>query len=233
MYIGGFQKNSMIDFPGKIACVVFTQGCNFICPYCHNPDLVPGPKKAEDQLIPEEIVFDFLHKRKGMIDGVAITGGEPTLQRDLIDFCRRVKDLGYAIKMDTNGSCPETIRQLMDSGLIDYWAMDIKTAPEYYAQIAKGAFSVEKLEQSIALIKENADAYEFRTTCARPFVDAAIIKEIGELIRGADQYILQQCSKNVRVLNPQALSDDLFFSSEQIKGFEEIVAPFVKKVRVR
>jgi pyruvate formate lyase activating enzyme len=234
MQIGGFQKNSLIDFPGTIACVVFTSGCNFICPYCHNPDLAAGPVKGAGTLLSTDEIFSFLEKRKGQLDGVAITGGEPTLQPDLIEFCEQLRKMGYKIKLDSNGTRPHILENLLDKKLVDYLAMDIKTSLANYPLVIKGKFDVEKIRESIELIKRKAPDYEFRTTCARPFVTKEIMAQIGVLIQGADRYVLQKCSQNVTVLDPEFLKEDNhFFSSEEMQELKAIVQGCVKTIALR
>ena len=134
MVFGGLQKNSLIDYPGKVSCVLFLSGCNFDCPYCHNPDLAKDSSLCP-VLLDEKAVFDFLQRRKGFLDGVVISGGEPTLQKDLLVLCKKIKELGYLIKLDTNGSRPQVIKRLIDEGLVDYIAMDIKTDPFHYSPL--------------------------------------------------------------------------------------------------
>ncbi|MBU0971506.1 MAG: anaerobic ribonucleoside-triphosphate reductase activating protein [Proteobacteria bacterium] len=234
MHIGGFQKNSLIDFPGNIACVVFTSGCNFTCPYCHNPALAGGPVKGAGSLYDENEILSFLEKRQGQLSGVAITGGEPTLQPDLIDFCKQLRKLGYKIKLDTNGTRPHILEALMDEKLIDYLAMDIKTSLIHYPLLIKGDFDVKKIAESISLIMEKAPAYEFRTTCARPFITKEIMARIAGMIQGADRYVLQKCSRNVSVLDPDFLKEDHhFFSSQDMQELKAIVADSVKTIALR
>ncbi len=229
MHIGGFQKNSLIDFPGTIACVVFTSGCNFICPYCHNPDLAAGPVKragsspAQNIYDPDQI-FSFLEKRRDQLQGVAITGGEPTLQPDLMEFCQQVRKMGYKIKLDSNGTRPHILEDLLDKQLLDYVAMDIKTSLPNYPLVIKGNFDVEKIHDSIELIRDQAPAYEFRTTCARPFITKKIMGEIAVMVKGAQRYVLQKCSQNVQVLDPDFLKEDHhFFSPEEMQELKVIV----------
>jgi pyruvate formate lyase activating enzyme len=234
MNIGGFQKNSLIDFPGTIACVVFTSGCNFICPYCHNPDLAASPVKGVGSLHDLDAIFAFLEKRKDQLQGVAITGGEPTLQPDLIEFCQQVRKMGYKIKLDSNGTRPHILERLLDQNLIDYLAMDIKTSLAKYPLVIKGNFDVNKIADSIALIMEKAPAYEFRTTCARPFITKEIMAEIAVLIKGASRYVLQKCSQNVAVLDPDFLNQDQnFFSPEEMQDLKAIVEGSVKTIAMR
>ncbi len=246
MYIGGFQKNSLIDFPGAIACVVFTRGCNFTCPYCHNPDLVAGSALPDGEgrsgnhvsdniYIPDqEEILAFLEKRKGMIEGVVITGGEPTLQKDLGDFISKARQMGYKIKLDTNGTRPEIVEQLLDRGLADYIAMDIKTDLKHYPMVMKQPGQLDRVMESIALIMKKAPAYEFRTTCARPFVSPGIMKNIGAMIQGAASYVLQPCSRDVAVLDHNFTKEEAhFFNQEELEELKAAISPFVPNTRIR
>ncbi len=240
MYIGGFQKNSLIDFPGQIACVVFTPGCNFTCPYCHNPDLAAGPvtlKKGDGSgnvFFTEQEIFSFLEKRKGLIQGVAITGGEPTLQKDLVAFITRIKEMGYKIKLDSNGTRPRTLETLFDQGLVDYLAMDIKSDLAHYPLVLTNRADLKNIRKSIRLIMNKAPAYEFRTTCARPFIDRDIMAGIAKEIQGAATYVLQNCSRNVDILDPEFLKDDThFFTEKEMIELRSVIAPFVRDVRIR
>lgn len=229
MIIGGIQKTSLIDFPSTISCVLFTAGCNFHCPYCHNPELVVPPFETLDL----ESIFDFLIRRQSLLDGVVITGGEPTLHPDIEAFCNRIKDLGFSIKLDTNGSRPESIRSLINSGCIDYIAMDVKTQPENYSpHIAH--ISPEALYQSIQLIKNSGIRHEFRTTCAPPFVDAEIILNIARIIEGADLFVLQAASIDQKVLNPGFfIPHDQPFKRAGMEHFQQTAAPYLKNIQIR
>lgn len=234
MDIGGFQKNSLIDFPKTIACIVFTQGCNFICPYCHNPDLVAGSPKGAGTLYDENKILEFLEKRKPFLDGVVITGGEPTLQKDLIRFCRKVRAMGYKLKLDSNGTRPGVLARMFEEGLVDFISMDIKTRLDNYPLVAPGKFDTRKILESICLLMEKAPAYEFRTTCSKPFVNTDIMKEIGEMVQGASTYILQKCSRNVLVLDPKFLdAENIFFSDEEMLELKKAVDPYVGTCIVR
>ena len=234
MYIGGFAKNTLIDFPGTVACMVFTQGCNFHCPYCHNPELVAGPRKAAGDLLDPEGILEFLEKRKGLLDGVAITGGEPCLQKDLAEFCSAVKNMGYKVKLDSNGSFPQILEQLFDRELIDYLAMDIKTDPDAYTLAAPASVRPRQIRQSIELVMERAPAYEFRTTCCRPFVSDEILDRIGKMISGASRYCLAKCSRNVKVLDSDFVkSDNHFFTDKEMKTLKSVIEPYVKEVILR
>lgn len=236
MYIGGFSKNTLIDFPQTIACIVFTQGCNFFCPYCHNPDLVAGPRKSEGtgDLFDENQIFEFLRQRQGLLEGVVITGGEPTLQNDLREFCRTVKQLGYKIKLDSNGSRPGILKDLLEENLLDFISMDIKTGLDRYDLVVSKKFNVQKIEESLQLVMSLAPAYEFRTTCSKPFVTPDILDRIGRKVSGADQYILAKCSRNVKVLDSGFVkSDNHFFSDQEMNELKAVMEPYVKKVVLR
>jgi len=232
MHIAGFQKNSLIDFPGQIAAVVFTPGCNFVCPYCHNPDLAAG--KISEESYTQEEILTFLEKRKGLIQGLAITGGEPTLQKDLEDFIKTVRKMGYKIKLDSNGTRPDILSRLLEQNLVDYLAMDIKSDLDHYPLVMKNKKEMDKIIQSIDLIMEQAPAYEFRTTCARPFISKEIMKHIGEMIRNAQLYVLQNCSQNVEILDP-GFKDERrhFFTESEMDELKAVITPYVKEVRLR
>ncbi len=162
MKIGGFQPFTLTDYPGHVAAIVFTQGCNWRCPYCHNPQLLPADR-PENELIPEAYVFDRLSKRRRQLDGLVITGGEPTIQEDLPRFIRKVRRLGLKIKLDTNGSQPEVIRQLLEENLLDYVAMDIKAPLDQYESIVGGPVDTKALQTSIELLKTSGVLCESRT----------------------------------------------------------------------
>lgn len=224
----------MIDFPGKLSCVVFTQGCNFICPYCHNPLLVPVSPKDTGHFYDEREILKFLDTRKGLLDGVAVTGGEPTLQKDLVPFCRTVRKMGFRLKLDSNGTRPDVLEKLFSEGLIDYMAMDIKTSLDNYSLVSKGRLDVRHIEKSIKLIMDSAPEYEFRTTCARPLIDAPVMHDIGRMIKGASRYILQKCSKNIEVLDPEFLkTESCFFSDSQMDELKSIADGYVASSSVR
>ena len=189
MRIHGLQKMTLLDFPGRVACTVFLGGCDFRCPYCHNFELATGEAKP---VMDDEELLAFLRKRQGLLDGVAITGGEPCLHKDLPDLLTRIHELGYAIKLDTNGYHPGMVERLIADSLVDYAAMDIKNSPEKYARTC----GVERIDmgpirESIAILKETAPDYEFRTTVVAELHEAADFHAMGALIEGAKQYFLQ------------------------------------------
>ncbi len=189
MEIHGLQKMTLLDFPGRVACTVFLGGCDLRCPFCHNYELAENPGPA---VMTEEAFFAFLEKRKGLLDGVAFTGGEPTLRKDLPDLFRRIKAMGYPIKLDTNGLHPDRLKALLDEGLVDYVAMDIKNCPEKYAVTAGlETVDLDKIQQSIDLLKNGTVDYEFRTTVVDELHEAEDFAKIGAWIAGARAYYLQ------------------------------------------
>ena len=197
MIIKGFQKLTLLDFPGRMACTIFTAGCNFRCPFCHNASLVLGD---EGERISEEEIFAFLDSRRGRLSGVCITGGEPTLMPDIEDFIRRIRSMGYFVKLDTNGYRPEVLERLMVEGLVDYVAMDIKNSRESYARTAGlGLIDIGKIERSVELLmgaKEDERIpkhfdFEFRTTVVRELHTEEDFRLIGEWLRGDEKYFIQ------------------------------------------
>ena len=190
MIIHGFQKMTLLDFPGRVACTVFTAGCNFLCPFCHNARLVT--QTSEQDFVREEDVLAYLEKRKGIVDGVCISGGEPTLQPDLTDFIRKIRSMGYALKLDTNGTDPELLAELLDEGLLDYVAMDVKNTPEKYAQtVGVPKYDLTPIRQSVSLLLQGKIDYEFRTTVVRELHTPEDIAAIARWISGAPRYFLQ------------------------------------------
>ncbi|MBR2965630.1 MAG: anaerobic ribonucleoside-triphosphate reductase activating protein [Clostridia bacterium] len=190
MTIMGLQKLTLLDFPGKIACTVFTGGCNFRCPFCHNASLVIPSKLGA--AMPTEDFFDFLKKRQGILGGVCVSGGEPTLMFDLEDFLTRIKSMGFLVKLDTNGSRPEVLRSLVEKGLIDYVAMDIKNSPDMYPKtVGVEGFDVAPILESAEYLMSGAVEFEFRTTLVEGHHTEREIRLIGEWLRGAPRYYLQ------------------------------------------
>lgn len=229
MIIGGLQKTSVIDYPGKVSCVIFCAGCNFRCPYCHNPDLLSA---AGDHAISLDKFFEFLSQRRNFLDGVVVTGGEPCLNNDMVSLCRRIKEQGLAVKVDTNGSQPEMLQKLLAAAVIDYIAMDIKTTPGNYALLAGKNFDPDRIRSSLKVVKQSGLPYEFRTTCVRPFVDETIIKEIAELVSGAPLYALQRC-RTQRLLSPEFFADKEPLTDKEMRHFREIAAGKVERCYIR
>jgi pyruvate formate lyase activating enzyme len=230
MKISGLQKTSLIDYPENIVSIVFTQGCNYSCPYCHNANLIPLDSEERDYL-PLEYLYAFLNDRKGLIDGVSITGGEPTIQKDLLELIQGIKSLGLKVKLDTNGSNPQVIKKLLDKELLDYLAMDIKGSLKKYDEITGQKINPESLKKSINLIMNSGIDYEFRTTVVPTLHESNDFKEIGELIKGAENYFIQNF-RPVNTYNPQYLKLNGFPVSI-LKQFKEIIKPYVKRVEIR
>lgn len=191
MKIGGFQKFSLLDYPGQLAAIIFTQGCNFRCPYCHNPELA-DPARFEKPLVTGR-VLDFLRRRRGKLGAVVITGGEPTVQPDLVRFVKKLKFMGFLVKMDTNGSNPELLQSLCEQDLVDYWAMDLKAPPDLYKLISRSSVPVENILRSMDILRNSNCEYEFRTTFFERLFDWRDIARIQELLRPGDKFYLQEC----------------------------------------
>ena len=229
MLVGGFQKISLIDYPGKVCAIVFTQGCNFRCPYCHNPELV-DPKLFQNS-IEEKEIFSFLKSRIGKLDAVEITGGEPTLQKDLLTFIKKIKDMGFLVKLDTNGSNPEILEKIIKERLVDYIAMDVKAPLDKYEHIIRAKIDTSKIKRSIELIKNSNVDYEFRTTIVKALLSKEDLIEIGKLIKGAELYILQKFIPS-KTLDNSMLKEETY-SDEELYGVKEEIKKYVKKCLIR
>ena len=226
MLIGGFQKMTMLDFPGKIACTIFTHGCNFKCPFCHNARLVI----KEVDLIDEDEILSYLNKRRGILDGVCISGGEPMLQSDLFDFIKKVKDLGLLVKLDTNGYFPDKLKEAIDQGLVDYVAMDIKNCREKYALTAgNDKIDIANIEKSVAILMSSGIDYEFRTTVTRELHTKEDFTKIGEWIKGAKRYYIQNFVDSHELISDTSSPLD----SQGLKALLEAVLPYVPNAELR
>ena len=206
MKIVGFQKLTMVDYPGKMACIIFTEGCNYRCPYCHNSLLV---YEKSDYEIDEEEIFNYIDKRKGIIEGIVISGGEPTLQKDLKEFLIKLRNYPISIKLDTNGSNPKIIKELIDNNLVDYIAMDIKNSiKKYPITTAINKINTDNVLESINILKKSKIDYEFRTTIVKELHDIEDIKEIRKLI-GKSKYYIQNFrdNENVKYSNLHGFTD--------------------------
>lgn len=230
MIIGGFQRFSLIDYPDKICAIVFTQGCNFRCPYCHNPELVDN-KRSDNIELKEDEILSFLGRRKGKLDAVTITGGEPLLQPDLSTFLSAVKRLEYLVKLDTNGSFPSKLDKIIQSKSVDYIAMDIKTSLDKYNQVIKSKTEKRKILDSIRLIMDSGLDYEFRTTIIKDLFEKDDFSKIGQLIKNARLYILQRFIPS-KTLVDQSL-DMQSCTDEELDCFKEIMKGFVQRCIVR
>ena len=206
MIIGGLQKLTLLDFPGTVACTVFTVGCNLRCPFCHNPALVFNP--PEDMRMSEEDFFAFLKKRQGILDGVAITGGEPLLHSDIGEFIAKIKSMGYKVKLDTNGTFPDRLEKILAEGNVDYVAMDLKNTFDKYAEtVGIKNFDVELIKRSIRLIQESGVAHEFRTTVVAPLHESGDFEQIAKQVEGSENYFLQNFVDSGNLLNGEGLSE--------------------------
>ena len=228
MKLYGLQKLTLLDFPEKVACTVFLGGCNLRCPFCHNSVLVfPEP---DDETMTEEAFFRFLDKRAGVLDGVAVTGGEPLLTSDVLPFLERIKAKGFAVKLDTNGSFPKRLREAVDNGLVDYVAMDIKNSPEKYAvTCGLPVFDLGKVQQSVRFLLDGTIPYEFRTTVVDEFHEAADMEAIGKWIAGARAYYLQNF-----VDSGACIREGLHAKTpEELHLFRSLLTKYVPNTQVR
>ena len=227
MKIHGLQKMTLLDFPGKVACTVFLGGCDFRCPFCHNFELADG---SASPIMDDEELLAFLKKRQGLLDGVAFTGGEPCLHKDLPDLMRKIRELGFAVKLDTNGNHPQLLKAILDEGLVDYVAMDIKNTPEKYAvTCGLEKIDMEPIKESIDLLKNSGIDFEFRTTVVDEFHKAEDFYGIGELIRGADRYFLQCFTDRDSV----PFGDLHAPSKEAMETYADIAKQFVPSTEIR
>ncbi|MBW1898628.1 MAG: anaerobic ribonucleoside-triphosphate reductase activating protein [Deltaproteobacteria bacterium] len=232
MIFGGFQKTSLIDYPGKISCIIFLSGCNLTCPYCHNPGLARGDQPPPP-FLNKNWILDFLKERTGFLEGVVITGGEPTLNREIFSLCGDIKSLGYKVKLDTNGTRPEVVRNLAREKLIDFIAMDIKTSPPAYSPVLSKEPISEQIFSSIRIVMDSGLPYEFRTTCVRPIIDENVIKEVAEQIRGAGSYVLQRFQSR-KILNPSFFKNkECAFTENELEKLKAAASPYVRKCIVR
>ncbi len=232
MHIGGLQKSSLVDYPGKLSSVIFFSGCNFDCPYCHNPELARGCTTCPADLTTANICH-FLEQRQGFLDGVVVSGGEPTLQNDLADLCRKIKGLGYPLKLDTNGSRPRVLEHLIDEKLVDYIAMDLKTDPILYKSYIKPDCGSDPILASIRILMESGIDYEFRTTCVKPIVTLETIENMSHLIQGARLYALQRFRNN-DVLHPEFFRGvENEYSDEELIQLKAIAAKWVENCIIR
>lgn len=227
MKLCGLQKTTLLDYPGHVAATVFLGGCNFRCPYCHNSQIIGGDSES---IFTKEEIFDFFKKRKGILEGICITGGEPTLDAGLEAFLKEIKELGYLIKLDTNGYRPEILKDLAGKRLLDYVAMDIKAGRKNYAN-ASGVpgIKIRNIEESAAFLKSRTIPYEFRTTVVKGIHSLEDFKDIGRWLAGPSSYFLQNYVDSDQVLCPGNQS----FSKEELETFLGVLKPYMPKVSLR
>ena len=228
MRIQGLQKLTLLDFPEHTACTVFTAGCNFRCPFCHNASLVVNiPKEAE---ISADDLFAFLNKRQGILDGVCVSGGEPLLQPDIEQFIRKIKEMGFAVKLDTNGSFPDRLIHLVESGLVDYVAMDIKNSPETYAlTCGVDALDMASIEKSVSYLKEGHVPYEFRTTVVKHYHFKENFELIGQWLRCTEKYFLQNFVDSGDLIGKRVTG----CSEEEMKEYLQVVQKYIPGAKLR
>ncbi len=229
MVFSGFQKLTLLDFPQKTAAIVFTKDCNFRCPFCHNASLVFD---RAPEVFSEEEILAYLDKRKKLLDGLSITGGEPLMQEGLADFIRRVKAIGYAVKLDTNGSYPERLAALLDEGLLDYVAMDIKNSEREYGKTAgiSNGLLLDRVKESIRIVMASGIGYEFRTTLVKGLHTAESVLAAAELIRGAERYYLQRFTDSGDLIAPEGLSA---FSYDEMRSLLEAAQTVIPTAALR
>lgn len=226
MRISGYNKLTLLDFPEKMACTVFLPNCNFRCPFCHNASLVLSPDTQPS--ISEEEFLSFLKKRKGVLEGVCITGGEPTLSPDLYDFILKIKELGYLVKLDTNGYRPDVLQKLL--GVVDYVAMDIKNSPEKYAEtVGLKNFDIDKIKRSVSLIRESGKPHEFRMTVSPDMQRDEDFESVGEWLKGEEKFFLQQYKDSGDVIDNRFSSP----SEEFLNTAKNILSKTIKNVEIR
>ena len=227
MNINGLQKLTLLDFPGKTACTVFLAGCDMRCPFCHNSELIDGTAEV---IMDEKDLLKFLNTRQGLLDGVAFTGGEPLMRKDLPELMREIKKLGYTIKLDTNGQHPDALKPLIEEHLIDYIAMDVKNSPEKYPETSGFVnVNLDKIKESINIIMNSGVDYEFRTTVVNELHDESSFEGIGKLISGASKYFLQAFIDRDSV----AFSGFTSPSKEQLEKYASIAMKYVQNVEIR
>ena len=227
MKICGLNKTTLLDYPGCVSATIFVGGCNFRCPFCHNGDLVLCSNELPEYR--EEEVFSFLEKRKNVLEGVCVTGGEPTLYREMPEFIKKIKALGYKVKLDTNGSNPKMLRELVKEKLVDYVAMDIKAPIYHYDKVCGVLVDVEKIKESVDFLKEKNVPYEFRTTVVRELHSKEDVIEIGKWISGAENYYLQSYQETDKNLSKGFMP----MEETELKALKEELKNYVENVKIR
>ncbi len=225
MRIGGFQKLTLLDYPGEVACIIFTAGCNFRCPYCHNSGLI-----KDKGGISEEEIMGYLKKRSGILDGVVVTGGEPLMHKDIAELITKIRSMGYKIKIDTNGSFPERLRSLVSKGLADYVAMDIKHVPELYRKAAGREVAAEVIDESVKILKASGIRCEFRTTTVKGIHTEEDIEAIAMYLDTDIPYYLQQYKDSGMILAPEGLGN---FSEEELDRMADRARKYCPNTSVR
>ena len=242
MLIGGVQELTTLDFPGRLAAVVFTLGCNFRCGYCHNPQFIQCQGETLTSRIPEEVFFKFLEKRKGKLEGVCISGGEPTLQPDILEFARKIKNMGFLVKLDTNGTMSGVLEKMIAEKVVDFFAMDIKTSLSRYGEIintfprsSKSGVGedllINEVKKSKEIIQNSGLPYEFRTTAVKGKHTKEVFEEIGEWLKGAETYFIQNF-RNKKTLAEEYKNEE-GFSEKELAEFKKLMGKYVKNCEIR
>ncbi|PLY01202.1 MAG: anaerobic ribonucleoside-triphosphate reductase activating protein [Desulfuromonas sp.] len=229
MKVKGFQGTSLLDFPGRVASLIFFGGCNLTCPFCHNPSLVLDPDQYPDY--PREVLLEELKNRMPFIDGVVVSGGEPTIDPQCINLLREIKALGLAVKLDTNGLRPEMLQRMLDENLLDYLAFDLKTAPGRYGELHTSPVDLDQLQRSISIIMKCNIDYEFRTTCVPAFVDEQVVRQMGAAINGAERWAFQQFMPEHSL--DAELREAAAYPDKMIRNFAEIGKEYAREVLLR
>lgn len=232
MLIQHLEPTTLLDFPGRVSSVIFTYGCNLRCPYCHNPELVVD-ELDNTTLITEQEIFDHIKKRSKVLDGLVITGGEPTVHPDLLEFIKRIKKAfpKLLIKLDSNGTFPERLQKIIESKLVDYYAMDIKYEDEIYQQGLNGGMQFKNISESILMIKNSGKEYEFRTTVVKGMHDIKTMENIGKLIEGSNTYYIQNFRAGKTI--DKEMNNSSSFKENELNEFKEIMLKYVKNVNIR
>ncbi len=230
MEIQGLQKTSLIDFPGEISAIFFLSKCNFRCPFCYNIELVENNKNL--QSMNKKEIETFLDERKNFLDGIVITGGEPTLSEDLEDLIDLIRSKGFKVKLDTNGTNPEKLKKIIDSGKVDYIAMDIKASKENYDKAAGIKVNIKNIEKSVEILMNNSVPYEFRTTCVPGLMDDEEMEKLTKWIKGARKFAVQKFIAVDTCLNPEYRTKGSF-SSKDMERLAEIARKNIKEVEIR
>ena len=234
MLLGGLQKMTLIDYPGKVATTVFTAGCNFRCPFCHNPELVLSSQftvSPNDDTLEKEF-FEFLKTRQGKLDGVCITGGEPTIQPDLVEFISKIKKLDFAVKLDSNGTRPDVFKKLFQEKLVDYVAMDIKSGLKNYEKVCGAKVDLERIKLSVNLIKDSGIGYEFRTTVVPGLHTEKEFKEVAKWLEGSQKYILQKYEDHGKILD-ETLRNRIVGKKINLEKIQKIMEKTIDEVLIR
>jgi len=231
MILGGLQKLSLVDYPGRVAATVFTVGCNFRCHFCHNPELVLAGNSTESGVSEKEF-FKFLQTRKNKLDGVCITGGEPTIQGDILQFMEKIKKAGFLVKLDSNGTRPDVLKRAITEKLVDFIAMDIKNSLEHYSRACGVELDLQRIKLSVGLIRNSGISYEFRTTVVPGIHHYSDFKKIGKWLDGSQRYVLQKYQDSGKILNEE-LRKKQKNATIDMEKIEKITKPFFGQVLIR